>query len=79
MVTGMRKKEARRMPGHVMAVLSVLEHAEGPLSTKEVKERTVYAFRTIRTALQRLREKGMVATKIDPRNPRRSMHVVVTA
>jgi len=64
------------MPPSARFVLSVLEHSEGPLTSREIAQRTTLPSRTVRHALKVLMELGLVERLTDLRDARRCVYRV---
>ncbi|MDQ2053257.1 winged helix-turn-helix domain-containing protein [Halobellus sp. H-GB7] len=63
------------VPASAKFVHYVLEEADRPLTTSELADRTGLPERTIREAIDRLRDRNIVETRApSPRNPNAPLH-----
>ncbi|ACB40008.1 transcriptional regulator, ArsR family [Pyrobaculum neutrophilum V24Sta] len=69
-----RPRAAPRLPPSVQLVKRVVEE-RGPLTASEVAALTGLSPRTVRYALEKLREAGLVRSTVDPTDPRRRIYM----
>jgi len=66
-------EEILKLPPSAKLILKVIEY-EGPLSRKEIIERTLLPERTVRYAISQLLRRGLISRSLDPRNPRQQVY-----
>ncbi|MGC9103843.1 MAG: sugar kinase [Candidatus Methanodesulfokora sp.] len=66
-------EEILKLPPSAKLILKVIEY-EGPLSRKEIVERTLLPERTVRYAISQLLRRGLISRSMDPRNPRQQIY-----
>jgi len=71
-------KEIQEIPPSAKYILKVLE-AEGPLSVKEIAEKTLLSPRTVRYSLALLIKRGLVKKLVDLRDTRQTYYEAVTS